>query len=356
MAGGPERVFDVRLWLLALLILAAVPARSEDLPSIHLKVVGGLSQTVQFRKLEEPFWNQELSDASDGRVTAEVTPWDQFGIKGAELLQFTRLGAIVISTVSLSQIASEDPEAAAVDLAGANPDIPTLRRSIDAYLPTLREVYRSRYGLELLAVWSYPAQVMFCNRPISGLADLKGVKVRTASAMHGDFVTGLGAVSVTLPFDGLLDALRKHVADCAVTGAMSGYRLGLQNATTHVDPVTVSWGPYVLFANHAAWRRFDPALRDFLNAKIATLSDRLWQAADAETQEGIACLTEGPCTVGPPAKMTLVPPNSEDKELVRKSFLNTVSPRWAARCGAECVKNWNATVGRSLDLTVAASN
>ena len=37
--------------------------------------------------------------------------WDQLGIKGAELLQFTRLGAIMISTVSLSQIASEDPEA-----------------------------------------------------------------------------------------------------------------------------------------------------------------------------------------------------------------------------------------------------
>src|ERR1700733_5135875 len=169
--------FGVRYWLFALILLAGFPARSQELPSLHLKVVGGLGATIQFRNLEEPFWSKQLAERSGGRVTAGGAPVAQFGIKGAELLQFSRRGAIVISTVSLSQIASEDPEAAAVDLAGLNPDIPTLRRSIKAYLPTLRDIYRSRYGLELLAVWSYPAQIIFCNRPITGLADLAGVKV-----------------------------------------------------------------------------------------------------------------------------------------------------------------------------------
>jgi TRAP-type C4-dicarboxylate transport system substrate-binding protein len=347
---------NVRFRLFALLLLAALPARAQDLPSIHLKVVGGLGETIQFKKYEEPFWDKELAANSGGRVTAEVTPWDQFGIKGPELLQFTRLGAIVISTVSLSQIASEDPEAAAIDLAGLNSDIPTLRRSIKAYLPTLRDVYRTRYGLELLAIWSYPAQVIFCNRPIHDLADLNGVNVRVASAMHGDFVEGLGGVGVTIPFDELMESLRKHVADCAITAAMSGYRLGLYKATTHVDATTVSWGPYVLFANHAAWQRFDPALRDFLTQQIDQLGDELWQAADRETQEGMACLTGGACNAGPPAHMTLVPTTDADRTLVRKSFLDTVSPRWSERCGAVCVANWNATIGRVFNLTVAASN
>jgi TRAP-type C4-dicarboxylate transport system substrate-binding protein len=231
--GGDQKGFAVRFWLLAVLLLAT-SARAQDLPAVHLKVVGGLGQTVQYKKFEEPFWAKELAEASNGRVTAEVTPWDQAGIKGPELLQFTRLGAIAVSTVSLSQIASEDPEAAAVDLAGLNPDIPTLRRSINAYLPTLQDVYRHRYGLELLAMWSYPAQVIFCNKPISGLADLNGVKVRVASAMHDDFVHGLGGTGVTMPFDALLDAIKKHVADCAITGATSGYGIGLYNATTHI--------------------------------------------------------------------------------------------------------------------------
>ncbi|MBV8776386.1 MAG: TRAP transporter substrate-binding protein [Alphaproteobacteria bacterium] len=346
----------MRYWLLGLLLLAALPARSQEHPPLHLKVVGGLGATVQFKNYEEPFWSKQLAERSGGKITAEVTPWDQFGIKGNELLQFTRLGAIVISTVSLSQIASEDPEAAAVDLAGLNPDIPTLRRSIKSYLPTLRDVYRSRYGLELLAIWSYPAQVIFCNRAIDNLADLKGVNVRVASAMHGDFVEGLGGTGITIPFDGLMDGLKKHVADCAITGAASGYRLGLYRASTHLDPTTVSWGPYVLFANRAAWQRFEPGVRDFLTAQIAELGDRLWVAAEHETQEGVACLTGGSCAAGPAAHMTLVPASENDLKLVRKSFVTAVAPRWSQRCGAECVANWNNTVGREFNLTVAAGN
>jgi TRAP-type C4-dicarboxylate transport system substrate-binding protein len=347
----------VRYWLFTLLLLMALPASGQELPDVHLKVVGGLGQTIQFKNFEEPFWSKQLAERSGGHITAEVTPWDQFGIKGAELLQFTRLGAIMLSTVSLSQIASEDPEAAAVDLAGLNPDIPTLQRSIKAYLPTLREVYRERYGLELLAVWSYPAQVMFCNKSIGSLADLKGVKVRVASAMHSDFVEGLGGVGVTIPFDGLMDGLRKHVADCAITAAMSGYRVGLQNATTHLDTTTVSWGPYVLFANRAAWDRLDPKVRDFLTTQIDELSGRLWQAAEQETKEGIACLTgQGTCNSGTPASMKLVPTTDDDRKLVRLSFTKVVSPRWSDRCGPACVSNWNETIGKQFDITVAASH
>jgi len=346
----------VRFWFLAFVLLAAVPARSEDLPSIHLKVVGGLGQAVQFKKFEEPFWDHELAERSNGRVTAEVTPYDTDGLSGPELLQMTRLGAITIGDVPLAQVASEDPEVAGVDLAGMNGDIDALRRSIKAYQTTLADLYRDRYDLELLAIWSNPAQVVFCNRPISGLADLRGLKVRVASAMHGDFVKGLGGIPITTPFNALMDALRQHVADCAITGAISGYQIGLQNVTSYVSDATVSWGPNILIANHASWERLPPDLRDFLTARIAELGERLWHNADRETSNGIACLTAGPCDAGPPARMTLVPTSAEDRALVRKSLVDSVLPRWSERCGADCIANWNKTIGRLYGLTIAASN
>jgi TRAP-type C4-dicarboxylate transport system substrate-binding protein len=346
----------VRFWFLALLLLVALPARGQDLPSIHLKVVGGLGQTIQFKKFEEPFWSKELAARSNGRVTAEVTPYDADGLSGAELLQLTRLGAITIGDVPLAQVASEDPEVAGLDLAGMNGDIAALRRSIEAYRTTLADIYRQRYGVELLAIWSNPAQVVFCNRPIGGLADLAGLKVRVASAMHADFVKGLGGLGVTIPYDGLMDALRKHVADCAITGAISGYQIGLPAVTSYVSDVTVSWGPNILIANHAAWRRFDPGVRDFLTARIAELGDRLWEDAARETQDGIACLTGGSCDAGPAAHMTRVSTSDADRALVRKSLVDTVLPRWSERCGPQCIANWNETIGRMYGLTVAASN
>ena len=61
----------MRLWLWALLLLlVAAPVRAQDLPQTHLKVVGGLGQTVQYKQFEAPFWSKELTAASNGRITA----------------------------------------------------------------------------------------------------------------------------------------------------------------------------------------------------------------------------------------------------------------------------------------------
>jgi hypothetical protein len=52
--------------------------------------------------------------------------------------------------------------------------------------------------------------------------------------------------------------------------------------------------------------------------------------------------------------MTLVKPSAADFELRKKALLEQVLPRWAARCGAACVKTWNETVGKTVDLTASA--
>ena len=344
----------MRILLTALLALLALPAAAADLPTIHLKVAGGLGQTDQFKEFEEPFWTKQLAEASGGKITAEVSPYDQDGMSGAELLQFTRLGAITIGDVPLAQVASEDPEVAGIDLAGLNGDIHELRRSIAAYLPTMTKLYRERYNIDVLAVWTNPAQVLFCNRAITGLADLKGVKVRVASAVHGDFVRGLGGVDITTPYNGLMDALKNHVADCAITGAISGYRLGLQRVTTDIDPVTVSWGPNILMVNHTDWEMLGEPARAFLRQQIDQLTDRIWASAEATSEEGIACVTAGPCPEGPPAHLKLVPVTEADRELERRVLSKAVLPRWARLCGLACAEQWNDTIGKLWGLTAAA--
>ncbi len=234
----------MRIFLTALLALLALPAAAGDLPTIHLRVAGGLGQTDQFKEFEEPFWTKQLSEASGGKITAEVSPYDQDGMSGAELLQFTRLGAIAIGDVPLAQVASEDPEVAGVDLAGLNGDIHELRRSIAAY-PADDDQGSIASATTSMCWRCGPTRRRSSSATgarSTGLADLKGVKVRVASAAHGDFVRGLGGIDITTPYNALMDALKNHVADCAITGAISGYRLGLQRVTTHVDPVTDELG------------------------------------------------------------------------------------------------------------------
>jgi TRAP-type C4-dicarboxylate transport system substrate-binding protein len=344
----------LRFWLSALLAMIALPAYAQDLPAVHLKVVGGLGETVQFKKFEEPFWSKRIPENSGGKVTAEVTPWDQIGLNGSELLEFIRLGSVTIGNVTLAQMQSRDPEIAAIDLAGLNPDQQTLRRTLKAYEPTLADLLRARYGVELLAVWTYPAQVIFCNRPIAGLADLRGLNVRVSSGINSSFVTGLGGTGITIPYANVPEAFRKHVVDCAITGAVSGYTLGLHNVATHLYPIAVSWGANIVMANRTAWLRLDPRVQAYVRQQLDQLTDEIWASADRDAAEGVACLTgSSSCALGPPAHMISVSVTDQDRALAHDIFVRNVLPVWAERCGAECVDNWNRTVGRLYDITAS---
>jgi hypothetical protein len=48
--------------------------------------------------------------------------------------------------------------------------------------------------------------------------------------------------------------------------------------------------------------------------------------------------------------MKLVNIAPEDEKLRREALVQTVLPRWAKRCGSDCVKDWNATVGKLVGL------
>lgn len=323
--------------------------RADELPVTHLSIVGGLANVSQFTNHEAPFWTRHIAEASHGRVTADITPFDALGLRGPELLWQLRLGAIEFGTTSLSLNASEHPEAAAIDLAGLNPTIASLRKNADSYRPVLAELYRERYGIELLALWSYPAQVLFCKAPIQGLRDLAGRKVRTASIVHSDFVEALGGIGIALPFAGTVDALRKNVVDCAITGALSGNYVHLDRETTHLYAMTLSWGPVIFVANATAWRRLDPAVQAFIKRELKTFEDEMWTAAERETAEGFACNTgQGACPSGNPGRMILVPVRAADEALRLQILREVIVPRWAERCGQDCLATWERTVGANL--------
>ena len=119
---------------------AQVPAPALQ----HLRIVGGLAGVNQYTRHEEPFWSRELARLSGGRASAEIVPFDRAGIRGQEMLRLVQLGVVPFGTSVLNQSAVLDAELGAPDLAGLNPDVPTLRRSAGAFRPYLEKVLRER--------------------------------------------------------------------------------------------------------------------------------------------------------------------------------------------------------------------
>lgn len=320
-----------------------------------LRVVGGLAGLNQYTRHEAPFWSQRLAELSGGRYRAEIVPFDRAGIRGAELLPMVRLGTVPFGTLQLSQSAPRDAELAAADLAGLSADMDTLRRVVAAWRPRLAALLRERHGAELLAVYAYPAQVLFCRQPLAGLHSLRGLRVRTAGPTQADFVRALGGQALSVPLAQLAARMDSGGLDCAITGTMTGHTIGLDRVTTHLLPLPVTWGLSVFVAHGPSWQALPEPLRELLRRELPRLEAAIWEEAERETAEGVACSTgRGVCNTGQAANMTLVPPGARD-EALRRSLLETeVLPRWLERCGFECAAEWNQRLAPLVAVRASA--
>ncbi len=339
-----------RLVLFAAAVLASGTLLAQQLPKTHLKITGGLSNLTAFQDFEKPFWTKTIPERSKGQITAEIKGFNEMGIKGPELLRLMGSGVIEFGTATLSYFASDNPINEAIDLAGLSPDVKTARTVTSAFEPVLARFYGEGSNVKLLGISTYPAQVLFCNAAVKGLVDIKGKKVRTSSRTQADFVEALGGSSVTMAFGEVVPALQNKVVDCAITGSLSGYSAKWYEVSTHLVALPINWNQQIHAANGKTWASLKPPVQKFLQTQIEDLMNQIWDAAAKQTQEGFDCNTgAAACPHAVKGAMQLVQPSAADRELL-KTIRDQVIAKWAARCSAQCVSDFNATIGKPLGV------
>ena len=350
--GGPKlgrrRVASVVVatWALSAACLALPAAGPGPAGTVRMRIVGGLAGVNQFTHHEEPFWTRELPALTRGKVSAEIVAFDRAGIRGQDMLRLLQLGVVPFGTAIVSLSAAQDPLIGAPDLAGLNPDMATLRKTVAAFRPQLEASLRRQSGIELLAIYVYPAQVVFCTKPLASLADLAKRRVRISGVTQADWVEALGATPVSTPFAELMPAMRNGLLDCAVTGTMTGNTIGLFEVTSHLHAMPITWGVQLFAANAAAWNGLPADVRVVLKRELPKLEQAIWAESERETGDGIACnVGAESCQAGRKGRMTEVKSSPADEQRRRDLLTNTVLPRWVQRCGPHCADVWNRTIG-----------
>lgn len=211
---------------LTALLLAATAAQAAELPKTTIKVLGNYSHLLQTKEVEKPFWTEMLPKDSNGQVTADYNNQDILGIKDFSLLRLTQAGVADAGVGDISKMAGDDPVFEGCDLAGITTDIATARKACDVWKPVMAEAMRTKFNARLVALGNNPPIVFWCNKPISGLADLKGKKVRVFNTTQSDFVSAIGGTTITMAFGEVVPALQRNVVDCALTGTLSGNTAG----------------------------------------------------------------------------------------------------------------------------------
>jgi TRAP-type C4-dicarboxylate transport system substrate-binding protein len=317
---------------------------------LRLRIVGSLGGLRLFTQHEQPFWTQRLPQASGGRIVADIVPADRAGIGVSEQLPLVQAGALPFSVILVSTAMATAPELGAIDLAGVHPDMASLRRSTAALRPLWEKLLRERHGTELLAVYTYPAQVLFCRRGwAGGLAGLKGLRVRTSSPSQSDWIEGLGGVPLMLPFNDIRTQLEAGKLDCAITSALSGNAVGLQDLTTQIHGMAVTWGVSLMVANGQAWKGIPRDLQQLMRRELAALETEVWAAAERDTSDGMACNTgAADCKGGKRGSLRAVAVTSDDEQRRRDVVTTRVLPGWLRRCGPTCLPAWNTTMAPLL--------
>lgn len=333
----------------------AITASAQDLPDTTLSVVGSWSNLPLYQNFERGFWEETVPEASGGKITINMTTFDQMGVAGGDVYRMLGDGVFDVGMTVGDYTVADAPELEGLDVPLLAIDADTARKMTEAAKPMVADIMRDRFNAHMLAIAPYPPQIVFCNAAVTNLADLEGKKIRGSGRMTSLFLEALGAEGITMAFSEVPGALERGVIDCAVTGAGSGYASGWYESSTHLVNLPLGgWDPVITAVNLDTWEALDPAVQAFLSEQIiAGFETPAWDDAGGALERDIACLTGGECSAGASASMVLVELSEEDKARAITVLESSILPDWAARAGGDWAQRWNDSVGAALGVSIA---
>lgn len=337
-----------------LLMVLGFSGLSTANDTIIIKGVGTWGYFTNYQKHEGPFWNERIADVSDGQIVGEIKPHTELGLQGYEIMRLVKNGVFDFAFGLPGYVVPESEIFEGADLSSLVQSIDVQKQVANAYFPTLERAFAEKYNAKLMLLYPFPSQMLWCNSQISSIDDLKGKRVRVFLTTLGDFVEGVGAVPVSVPYKDVPDALEKGIVDCVITGTMSAYTSKLYKVASHGFTLRVGWGLAFGAMNMNKWNLLSDEQKTLLQNELAALTESMWQETATEDAIALACLSDGPCSIGETGKMKLVEPSDADLLVRNQVATKVILPRWAERCGPECAANWNRTVGKVLDLRAEA--
>ncbi len=338
-----------------LTLLATTTALAAPLNAETLSVVGSWSGLPLHIQYEAPFWSETLPAASDGAFEVALTTHNQMNLGLGDIYPLLGEGVYDVAMTVADYAVSDAPELEGLDVPMLALTADAARAMVDAARPMVAEIFANRFNSHVLAIAPYPPQIVFCNTPITGLDDLRGLKVRGSGRMTQIFLEALGAESVNVGFGEVPGALQRGVIDCGVTGGGSGYSAGWWEVSTHLLPIPLGgWDSVVTAMNMDRWNSLSAELQELVSTTIAAEFEApVWASAQGALENDIACLTgTGDCASGEARNMVLVEVSDEDMARARDVVVNQVLPDWAARAGQDWAQRWSDEVGSVLGVSL----
>jgi TRAP-type transport system periplasmic protein len=338
-----------RLATIALGLAVAFHAAPASAETVKLRVAGNLLATglIQQNK-EQPFF-ENLAKSTGLPIEVDYKPMDVTGLKDIEGLRILRNGLFDIVALRIAQVSRDEPFLLGLDIVGLNPNYETGRKVTDAYRAAFDQRLQERFNSKLLGFYAFGPQVLFCNTPINGLADLKSKKVRVYDQSLAKFIEKIGGVPVTISFGETQQALSLGTVECAITGPSSANSAGWPEVSTHFMPLGFQIAVQAYAINLNSWKKFNADQQKTLEAAFKKQEEDVWKYSKDIFEDASRCnVGKDPCTTVKKYKMVDVPVSEKDLKLVRDAVTEVSFPAWSEICEKSykgCGETWKKLVG-----------
>lgn len=223
----------------------------------------------------EQEWAEKLFEATNGQLKIEMLPVDSV-VAYNETHDTVAAGILDGHITSTSYISGKDPAFSLIGGAVGAWSSPYEMLRFMNYgggNEILRELL-GEYGLHLVGVTSGGLEAFVSKVPLNGVADLKGIKMRSPEGMTQEVFAAAGAAPVNLPASEVFTSLDKGVIDAADYSVFSANQdQGLNDIAKHpVYPGFHSLPLIEVSMNQAKWDALPDHLKAMLEMSVNSLA------------------------------------------------------------------------------------
>jgi TRAP-type C4-dicarboxylate transport system substrate-binding protein len=287
MARALPRLSPVLLAAALAAGLAGAPALAQQ----ELKLAHFMSpRHVMHTDMMVP-WADEIARTTANKVVVKIYPASQLGGKPPTQYRLAVDGIADISFGLQGYTSSAFPRTTLVELPDFGVDgVQATERLWAIYAKYLADDYKE---VKVLAVWVNDEPVIISkSKPIRRLEDLKGLKVRTPSAMQSRAVAALGGVPVDMPVTEMYNALDRGIVDVlwVPPSVILDFKL-MEVGKYYTTGLPPARSPFFLVMNKAKWDSLPPELKAAIDATTGrALSLKATQAYDRRGDEAMAAV------------------------------------------------------------------
>lgn len=285
----------VRNTAAALLTIAAMPALAQaqtkwDLPN-------SLSPSNFLTAVAQEF-TEDVKTSTGGKLVITLHPGGSL-FRQNHIKRAVQTGQVQIGDILLSSYSNEDPIFGIDSLPFVTASYADAWKLYQVSKPALQK-RMGAVGMMIVYAGPLPPQALYSRKPITSMADAKGLKWRAYSPLTSRLAELLGAQPVTIMSAELTQAMATGAVDAFITSSGTGYDTKTFEHFKYAYD-TQAWLPKnLMLMNKASFDALDKPTQEALLAAAERAEKKAWKTSEEKHGWYLRELAANGMTIAPP--------------------------------------------------------